>query len=381
MAAHDFDAVVIGAGVVGLACAQALATRGMSTLVVERHASFGVETSSRNSEVVHAGMYYPTGSRKARLCVRGNASVREWCANHHVALETIGKVIVATCAEEEVALAAILARARDNGVAHLEPVNAAWIASREPNVVATAGLWSPNTGIVDSHALMGSLQADARAHGAEIAYRHRVTRIDREARGYRLTIASSEDSREDSREDATIAVSTPRVVNAAGLSADEIASKLGLDVDALGYRLTFVKGRYFKLRGRRVRHLIYPVPPPKLVGLGVHVTIDLGGGERLGPDTEVLTHRAHDYDVGDDRKSAFFQAAQRYLRGLSIDDLSPDYAGIRPKLTPRDGGIPDFVIAEESRHDCAGWVNLIGIESPGLTCALEIAREVSALLP
>ncbi|MFI5303044.1 MAG: NAD(P)/FAD-dependent oxidoreductase, partial [Polyangiales bacterium] len=325
----DFDAVVIGAGVVGLACAQALAARGLATLVVERHAGFGVETSSRNSEVVHAGMYYPTGSLKARLCVRGNVSLAAWCDRHEVVIEKIGKLIVATCAEEEAALDAILARARANGVAHLEPVNAAWIASREPHVVATRGLWSPNTGIVDSHALMGSLQADARAHGAELAYRHRLVAAHHTRDGYALSIASNEGE--------VLSITASRVVNSAGLAADEVASMIGLDVDALGYRLTFVKGRYFKLRGRRVRHLVYPVPPPKLLGLGVHVTIDLGGGERLGPDTEVLAARVHDYDVGDDRKQAFFQAARRYLRGLSIDDLSPDYAGIRPKLTPVDG--------------------------------------------
>ena len=367
----DFDVVVIGAGVIGLACAASLSARGMSVLVVEAHARFGEETSSRNSEVIHAGMYYPPDSVRARLCARGNRSLRAWCDAHRVAYSMMGKLIVATSVEEEGALESIVTKATANGVERLERVSSAFVASREPNVVATSALWSPNTGVVDSHGLMASLIAEARAHEAMFAYKHRVVSASRSGSCFELgVVADGERS----------TVRATRVINSAGLASDDVAALIGLDVDALGYRLTYVKGQYFRLRGRRVSHLVYPVPAPQLLGLGVHVTIDLGGGERLGPDMQILPGREYDYDVDEGRREAFFVAASRYLRGLSLDDLSPDYAGIRPRLRRADGGVPDFIIAEESRHGLPGWVNLVGIESPGLTCALEIAGEVAALV-
>jgi L-2-hydroxyglutarate oxidase LhgO len=368
----DFDVVVIGAGVIGLACAARLATKGMSVLVVEANGRFGEETSSRNSEVIHAGMYYPPGSLRARLCARGNRSLRAWCDAHRVTHSMVGKLIVATSRDEEGELDAIAVRAEKNGVEGLERVTGAYVTEREPNVIATAALWSPNTGVVDSHGFMASLLGEARAHGAMLALRHRVTAATGEEGGSSLQVEQADGE--------TSTVSATRAINAAGLRSDDVAALPGLDVDALGYRLIYVKGRYFRLRGRRVSRLIYPVPAPKLLGLGVHVTIDLGGGERLGPDTEVLAGRALDYDVGDERREAFFRAASRYLRGLSLDDLSPDYAGIRPRLSRAGSGASDFVIAEEGAHGLPGWVNLVGIESPGLTCALEIADEVVALL-
>ena len=368
----DVDALVIGAGVVGLACAERLARGGMRTLVLERHEDFGRETSSRNSEVVHAGMYYPTGSLKARLCVRGNASIYAWCEAHGVPFARVGKLIVATSAEGEPVLDTIFERGRANGV-ELERVTGRRILADEPQVAAIAGLHSPRTGIVDSHALMASLLAQARDHGADGAFRHTIFAVEPHAGGFSVSVRDADGER--------VRVDARAVVNSAGLASDDVAALAGIDLDAAGYRLTYVKGSYFRVHGRPlVRTLGYPVPPPGLAGLGVHVTVDLSGGVRLGPDVEILSTRTLDYRVDEARAPAFFAAASKYLPGLRLASLSPDQAGIRPKLLAPPGQAPAFVIAEESARGLPGWVNLIGIESPGLTCCLEIADEVAALV-
>ncbi len=369
----DWDIVVVGAGVVGLACAERLARAGRSVLVVERHARFGQETSSRNSQVIHAGMYYPTGSLKATLCVRGNASLYAWCERHGVAHRRVGKYIVATSADGGSQLDAILERGRANGVAGLTKVSGAHVEAEEPSVIAHAALFSPATGIVDAHELMASLAGAARAHGADFAYEHTLVAAGRAAGGWELRFA-----------DAAGAASTiraARVVNSAGLDADRVAALPGLDVAAAGYRLRYAKGSYFRLRRPHVvRRLIYPVPFKNLTGLGVHVTLELDGSVRLGPDVEWLDGRAIDYAVDERRRDAFFAAASSYLRGLRPDDLVPDQSGVRPKLQAPGEPLRDFVIAEESARGLPGWVNLVGIESPGLTCALEIAERVAALV-
>lgn len=341
-------------------------------LAIERHPRIGQETTSRNSGVVHAGMYYPAGSRKAALCVRGNASLGAWCEAHGVALARVGKLIVATDEAGEAELARILERGLANGCPELSFATRAQLDA-EPGVIARAALWSPRTGIVDVHALVHSLAAEAQAHGADLALGHTLASAERTAAGYALRV------RDPAGDVATIEVTA--VVNAAGLWADEVAALIGLDVDALGYRQRFVKGSYFRVHRRGlVSHLVYPVPPRGLAGLGVHVTLELDGGIRLGPDVEPLAGRALDYRVDEARRGAFFAAASAYLRDLREDDLAPDQAGIRPKLTLPGEPARDFVIAEESARGLPGWVNLLGIESPGLTCALEIAAEVAALL-
>jgi L-2-hydroxyglutarate oxidase LhgO len=318
-------------------------------------------------------MYYATGSWKARLCVRGNASVGAWCEAHGVPYARVGKYIVATSAEEDLALDAILVRGRSNGV-ELERVTAARISADEPHVAAIGGLFSPKTGIVDSHALMASLLAEARDRGADVVFRHAIHAVEPVAGGYSVAVldANGDYATVDAR----------AVVNAAGLASDEVAALAGIDVAAAGYRLTYVKGSYFRIHGPPLaRRLVYPIPAPGLAGLGIHVTVDLSGGVRLGPDVEVLATRTQDYSVDEARAPAFFAAASRYLRGLRLDSLAPDQAGIRPKLSAPLGQAPDFVIAEESARGLPGWVNLVGIESPGLTCCLEIAEEVAALVP
>jgi L-2-hydroxyglutarate oxidase LhgO len=366
-----WDVVVIGAGVVGLACAERLARGGRAVLVIERHARPGQETSSRSSQVVHAGMYYAEGTRKAELCVRGNASLGAYCEAHHVPLSRVGKLIVATDEAGEAELATILARGRSNGCAELGYASRAELA-REPNVVARAALWSPRTGIVDSHALVQSLATGARDHGADLALAHTLRAVAHGDGGYELRV--------DGPSGDAHTLTAPSVVNAAGLDADAVAAMAGLDVDALGYRQRYVKGSYFRLRRPLVSKLVYPVPPRSLAGLGVHVTVELDGSARLGPDVEPLEGRAQDYRVDEARAPAFLAAARTYLRGLELDDLSPDQAGIRPKLSRPGEPARDFVIAEESARGLPRWVSLVGIESPGLTCCLEIADRVARLL-
>jgi L-2-hydroxyglutarate oxidase LhgO len=365
------DAAVIGGGVVGLAVAMRLARGGMAVVLLERHASFGREASSRNSEVVHAGMYYPTGSIKARLCVAGNLALYAWCDAHGVAYRRTGKFIVATSLEETSALEGILARGIANGVEGMRWAGPGELEREEPEVRAAAALWSPFTGIVDSHGFMQSLADEASRHGALLAWGHDYVGAERGPGGYAVRYRSPEGREEQ--------LHATRVVNAAGLSADDIAAGMGLDIDALQYRLCYVRGCYFRLSDRwtgRLRHLVYPVPHAGLSGLGVHVTVDLAGGARLGPDVEVLGEKVQDYRVAADRAEAFARAAGTYLPNLRLDDVRADQAGIRARRIVPGGGAPDFIVAEEGAHGLPGWVNLVGIESPGLTCALPLADMV-----
>lgn len=369
----DADAVVIGAGVVGLACARALAERGRSVVILERHERFGVETSSRNSEVVHAGIYYPPGSLKATLCARGNPGLYAWCEARGVAHRRIGKLIVATAEDEEAKLEQILAQADANGVRSLETLTARQAEALEPHVRCTTALWSPDTGIVDSHALMASLLADAEAHGAAAAWRQTVCGVEPVRGGYRVV------ARDAAGE--TAGVESPWVVNSAGLDADTVAEVAGFDLDECRYRQRFVRGHYFRVKGARARlasHLVYPAPP--MGSLGIHVTLDLAGEVRLGPDIEYLPDRRQDYHVAAGLRDGFHAAVSRYLGGLLPDDLEPGLAGIRPRLYGPGDPSRDFEIREESNRGHPGWVNLVGIESPGLTSCLEIGSLAARLL-
>ena len=368
----DTDAVVIGAGVVGLACARELAARGREVVLIERHERFGVETSSRNSEVIHAGIYYPRGSLKATLCVAGNRSLYAWCAAHGVPHQRLGKLIVATSPDEEPKLDEIVRQAEANGVTSLRPLSAAEVRALEPHVRAVRGLWSPDTGIVDSHQLMASLLADAEAHGCAAAWRHEVVGAEQTGDGYRVSARSAGE---------TTTIEARLVVNAAGLDSDRVAALPGLDVTACGYRLHYSRGHYFRVHPRKrhlARHLIYPTP--RSSHLGIHVTLDLAGGVRLGPDAEYLPDRVQNYEVRVGLRDAFFAAVTRYLEGLEPDDLAPDLAGIRPKLQGPGAPFRDFVIQEESARGLPGWINLVGIESPGLTCCLAIGTAVAGAL-
>ena len=367
------DVVIVGAGVIGLACAERCTRLGMAAAVVERAGSFGTETSSRNSEVIHAGIYYEPGSLKAKLCVEGARALYAWCEAHRVQHRRIGKYIVGTSTDAAVRLERLRGRAAQNSVSDLTFVTASELRSAEPNVRAVEALWSPSTGIVDSHGFMASLLAGARERGCYFAWRHRVLGVASAAGGYELLLEGPSGEQQQ--------VTATRVINAAGLEADTVASLACVDVDAAGYRQKYVKGNYFRVNGPAlVNHLIYPLPPPDLQGLGIHLTVGLDGSNRLGPDVEPLPDRAIDYRVDEVRAGAFIAAASTYLVGLAGTAVSPDQAGVRPKLVPTDGRPRDFIIAEESSRGLPRWVNLIGIESPGLTSSLAIARLVVDLL-
>lgn len=367
----DTPLTVVGAGVVGLAVAARLAPRFPELIVLERRERHGSETSSRNSEVVHGGMYYPTGSLKARLCVRGKHLLYELCERLDVPHRRIGKLIVAMSAGETAELERLFALGRANGV-ELTLVGRDECRRLEPEVPAVAALVSPTTGIVSAHGLMDALLHEARRQGALLQPRAELVAIERNGQEYRLEIRTPEGQE---------TLTSERVVNAAGLEADRVAALAGIDVDAAGYRLHWWKGSYFAVTGRKaglVSHLVYPVPTR--VSLGVHAVLGLDGRLRFGPDAEHLAERRADYSVDESKRAAFGDAVRRLVPGITDSDLTPDIAGIRPKLQGPGEGVRDFVIAEESSRGLAGFVNLVGIDSPGLTSAPAIAEEVERLL-
>jgi L-2-hydroxyglutarate oxidase LhgO len=367
----DTDVLVVGAGAVGLACAAVLARRGREVLVVERHAHMAQETSSRNSQVIHAGLYYPPGSAKARLCVEGRERLYARCRAEGIPHRVLGKLVVATRPEEVATLETLRARGTANGAPGLAIIDASEVSRREPAVHALAALLSPCSGVVDAHALCLSYAAEAEAHGARLAMRTEVLAVEA-ASGHLRVEARAADGQ-------TSHVRCGAVVNAAGLCADRLAECAGLAVDALGYRQHPCKGDYFALAPGaplRVAGLVYPVPAA--AGLGLHATIDLGGRIRFGPDATYV-ERVH-YDVDPAKAGPFAEAASRYLPALRAEWLSPDGAGVRPKLQGPNDTFRDFLIVEESARGLPGFVNLLGIESPGLTAAEAIALEVAAQL-
>ncbi len=371
----DCQTVIIGAGAAGLSSAVKLAEKYKNIIVLERHSSFGKETSSRNSEVIHAGIYYRENSLKARLCTAGNKSLYEWCRKHYVPHRRIGKYIAAVNNSEIKELDNIYSKAVENGVDGIEHVPISYLRKEEPNVKAAAGLCSPSTGIIDSHNLMRSLETKAAAMGVSFAYNHCVTGVEKIPGGYNLKIKTNDGD--------NFHLETETVVNSAGLNADIIASLAGIDIKKAGYEVNFVKGHYFRLKPKLkglVKHLIYPVPPNNMTFLGIHLTIELDGGMKLGPDIKWMENRIQDYHVPENLREKFFANADQYLKGLTIDDIYPDQAGIRPKLQTKGGEFRDFIINEESERGLPGFVNLIGIESPGLTCCLEIGNYVKNLL-
>jgi len=367
----DVDVVVVGGGVVGLAAAAALAAAGRSLILVERNPALAQEVSARNSEVVHAGIYYPEGSLKAAFCVAGRRALTERCERLGIPYRNLGKLIVA-CDDAELAKLEVLhARAHANGVPEVTWIDAREVRRREPSVEARAALFSPSTGIVDAHALCLSFAAEAEKHGAHLVMRTEVLEIERVNDGYRLAARAADGERS--------VLTAQAVVNAAGLASDRVAELAGFDVDARGLRLHPCKGDYFSLAPGaplRVAGLVYPVP--RGAGLGVHATPDLGGRIRFGPDAEYVTQL--DYAVDPAKAEAFAAAVRRYLPALQAEWLQPDFAGIRPRLAAPGEAFRDFEVAEESAAGMPGFVNLIGIESPGLTAAPAIAARVVELL-
>ena len=362
------DAVVIGAGVVGLACARALARRGHEVLVIEALDSFGTVTSSRNSEVIHAGIHYAPGSSKARLCVAGKQLLYAYCTERGIAHRRCEKLIVATSADQVARLDAIREVARANGVPDLAALTAAQANALEPELRCVAALHSPSTGIVDSHAFMLSLLADLESHGGNAIFRSPILSAEVTPQGIELHVGGEE----------PVTVVASLVVNAAGLHASEVARRIaGLRPDTIP-DTRYCKGNYFALEGRApFSRLVYPVP--EAAGLGVHLTLDLGGQARFGPDTEWLSDTdaaAIDYAVDPSRSAGFDAEIRRYWPGLRDGTLSPAYSGVRPKIFVDGAPVNDFLISGPSTHGVASLVNLFGIESPGLTSSLAIADAV-----
>jgi L-2-hydroxyglutarate oxidase LhgO len=359
----QIECVVIGAGVVGLAVARALAMRGREVIVLEAAEAIGVGTSSRNSEVIHAGLYYPRGSLKATLCVRGREMLYAYCAERNVPHARCGKLLVATSRNQIPQLESIMAKGRDNGVLDLIRIGGTEAQALEPALDCVEAVFSPQTGIVDSHQLMLALQGDAERDGAVCAFHAPVESIQAVNGRFIVKVGG----------DAPTTISAACVINSAGLQANAIARRIqGLDARHVP-PLFLARGNYFSVSGRApFSRLIYPMPNE--AGLGVHLTIDLGGQARFGPDVEWVD--TINYDVDPARADSFYSAIRTYWPDLPDGALQPAYAGIRPKLSGPGEAAADFVIQGPAAHGVRGLVNLFGIESPGLTASLAIAQRV-----
>ncbi len=357
---ESVDAVVVGAGVVGLAIARELALAGREVIILDAEDAIGTHTSSRNSEVIHAGIYYPKGSLKARSCVAGRDLLYEYCATHGVPHRRCGKLIVATNESQLKELQNIRDKAHANGVTDVDWIAQDEVARMEPELSCMGALLSPSTGIIDSHSLMLAYLGDAEAHGAMLALKSPLERA-RVREGFELHVSGSDPIR------CTV------LVNSAGLRAPTVAKALEGYPSQLAPPELYAKGNYYSLSKKSpFSRLIYPVPEPG--GLGVHVTLDLAGQARFGPDVEWVERI--NYDVDPRRAERFYAAIRRYWPGLPDNSLSPGYAGIRPKTAAPGEPAPDFEIQGPRKHGVPGLVHLYGIESPGLTASLALARVV-----
>ena len=358
-------AVVIGAGAVGLACARALARAGKEVIILERNKDFGLETSARNSEVIHAGIYYPAGSLKAKMCVDGRQKLYAFCDEYGVEYNRCGKLIVATTKDQLNDLQKIKARAHANSVDDLQLLSASEAIALEPQLHCEGALLSPSTGIINSRAYMLAVLGDAERHGASLALNSKVQSIQSTSQGLLLTVVC------DGVEETLLA---ENVLNAAGHQAIALAHTCQSINSTSIPKPYLAKGNYFSLAGRSpFSRLIYPVPEPG--GLGVHLTLDLGMQARFGPDVEWV--ETEEYSVNPQRADVFYGAIRKYWPNLPDDALQPAYAGIRPKIVPPGSADADFKIQGPDEHGVPGLVNLFGIESPGLTSSLAIAEQVN----
>ena len=365
----DTNITIIGAGVVGLAIAAKLSERFPDVFVLEKHEKFGQETSSRNSEVIHSGIYYPVNSLKASLCVEGNKMLYDYCLKNDINHKKCGKLMVALNRIEEEILLKVFKQSRINGVLDGVLLSGTEALKMEPNIYCTAAIFFPSTGIVDSHGLMKQLESDAKINQATFAYNSEVVAIEKLDLGYSITVKEA---------NGTYSFTANTVINAAGLGSDAIAKLSGTFEPS--YQLYFWKGSYFAFgngKNKMIDHLIYPVPHENITGLGVHATLDLNHGMKLGPDATFLENRLIDYSVDKAKRTGFYHAAMKYLPFLDEDDLHADQAGIRPKLQKPGDPFRDFIIKDEQAKAMPGFINLIGIESPGLTSCLSIAKMVS----
>jgi len=366
----EIDVAIIGAGVIGLATAREIAQEKKGVFVFEKNRTFGLETSSRNSEVIHAGIYYPEDSLKAKLCVEGKSLLYKLCDKHNIAYKKTGKIIVAADENEISWLEELHEQGRKNGVDDLVFLSRTELKRLEPNIEARAGLLSPSSGILDSHTLLKFLYSQAKGKGAEFVFNTEVVGIEKMGAKYRVEIRDRE---------GISAFFSRVVINAAGLNSDRIAQLAEIDVAKAGYKLHYCKGEYFSLSSKYrnvVSRLIYPTP--EQAGHGIHVTVGLDGRVRLGPNARYV--QTVDYAVDETQKEVFYNSTKRFLPSVELEDLAPESAGIRPKLQGSGEAFRDFVIAHEEKAGFPGLINLIGIESPGLTAAPAIARYVGRMV-
>jgi L-2-hydroxyglutarate oxidase LhgO len=370
------DCVVIGAGVVGLAVAREMALQGRETILLERESAFGTISSARNSEVIHAGIYYPKDSLKAKLCVEGNRMLYEYCRTHHVATQPYGKLIVASDESQLDDLQAILYKAQQNEVPEIKMITGEQAKVMEPELHCAAAVLSASTGIVDSHGFMLSLLGGFEDAGGMIAYQSPLISakpIGENAKdGFELEIGGADGMK----------IQTKFLINCAGMSSPAIARKIeGLSQQQIP-KAYFAKGNYFSLSGKSLfKHLIYPIPEPG--GLGVHLTLDMGGQAKFGPDVEWLEideESQIDYTVNPKRGEGFYEAVRRYWPGLKDNALQPDYSGVRAKIVPPNSPAGDFCFNTPKDHGLEGLFNLYGFESPGLTSSLAIAKHLEGLI-
>lgn len=365
------DITIIGAGVIGLAIANEISVENKDIVVLEKHETFGQESSSRNSEVIHSGIYYPKDYLKTRLCVEGRNSLYEFCERHNIPHKRIGKLIVATNHSEVKDLEKLLSQGKDNGVEGLKMLSKDEIKEMEPNIVAMCAIHSPSTGIVDSHRLMKKLESLAKDKGVIFAYSCEVIGIEKKNQGYQIDIIDADGEK--------ISLFSQSVINSAGLCSNRVAEMVGIDIEEAGYKLLYSKGEYFRMKSSKaklIHHLIYPTPEEN--SLGIHTDVDLQDQVKLGPNAFYVDEI--NYDVEPSHKTEFYESARRYLPFLEAEDLTPDTAGIRPKLQKPREGAKDFVISQEDNRGFPNFIDLIGIESPGLTASLAIAKGVAGML-
>ncbi len=368
----DAGITIIGAGVIGLAIGEEVSANSGNVFIVEKHATFGQETSSRNSEVIHAGIYYPQGSLKSKLCVEGRDLLYDYCKKYDIPHKNCGKLIVATTHEEIKVIEGIRENARRNGV-DLVLIDRKEVADMEPEIYALKALYSPSTGIIDSHSLMKQFETNTLNNGGQVVYGSEVTGIRKIDGGWEVTLLGPDKK--------MFSFTTGILINSAGLTSDKISEMAGIKDDNLTIR--FCKGEYFSVRppkNRLISRLIYPVPHQNMEGIGIHVTIDLGGGVKLGPDVTYLDSNVYDYKVTPSKQEAFWQSARKILPFLEIDDIVPEMAGIRPKIQKPGEPIRDFYIKDESERGFSGFINLVGMESPGLTSSIAIGKYVNSLI-
>lgn len=367
---YQVDIVIVGAGVIGLAVASQVAKERREVYVLERNETFGRETSSHNSEVIHTSIFYPKGSLNAKMCTEGNSLLYELCENYGIGYKKIGKLIVAIDDTEVGALGKLFEEGKEDGL-DLRMLSQRELNGVEPNISGVAAIFSPSTGIIDSHGLMRYFLGKARDNGAHIAYNTKVIGIDKVSGGYKVEVEEPS---------GNFSFTTKVVINCAGFYSDKVASMCEIDIIKAGYKLYYCKGEYYSLsqvKAKMVNHLIYPMLRPGGLA-GIHTVLDVWGRTRLGPDFYYVDEV--DYAMNSWRKQLFYQSAKRLFPFIEYDDIEPESAGIMCRLYDKGEGFRQFVISDEYDKGLPGFINLIGIESPGLTSSPAIARHVSRLV-